>query len=1069
MEKVLERSANLQLGLKKIFRRFDKQDSGMLEKSELIRTLVAYLPGISEEETAGLARRYDYSKSGTYEIGELCAAMDRTYNSGGFEEEEAPPPPQAWGTEEIRPPPARDTYRDSFTRRNATGANDDDGASESSFPQAAAIRALDHGDQTERLYRFQSKLRDRLYTICSEKYLHIKGPKRLFKDKETLIKEIAMSEVSKAFNREKLTDNEDEPGVMRADFETFRRVLHKYRTPGQPFCTAGDLKEMWALCDSGNYKLFLEVLYAPESDEPQEGASARSRRRAQAEAPTLKYHATSSMVMPPTGWDQDKRAMMRRSASVPDQALNLEWVYGYNTEANGPNLYTTAEPGVVVFVVAAVVVILTLGVDEQEKSQRFFLGHSDDIVALAVDSSGTLAATGQVASIGDSGAMIPFVLVWDLETLETLRRIDSVVTSGTLLRSVAGLCFSSDSSMLVVISVDDKHTLGVFDLVSDPPTLVGEEGAQNGAPTMVQVCSLAPPMVAASFCVKQCWVTVGKSSHIKFWLLDPTAAEPLRSVKGKHGDIEPPKNITSIGFVDGDDITLTGGDNGAMYTWRLGECTMWQQLHRPDSSILVTTWDKVNSMLWTAGSDSDLKCWSVKDYECTLIKTFDLSVEGAGRMTIAPTEVIAGDNQSVRSGATGKSGRSGKSGASGKSGKSGKSGATGKSGKSKGTARSSGGSGKNKANLIRKQKELEKGVWIKDVLILEPGVMLVATDAGSFWFIDDPAERCEEIYFYHGGSPIADETYYGGVHGVAPHPSKNCVFASAGEDKLLAVWDASHRRRISTGRLQEIARCVAWSPDGNHLAVGFVGGFLGVYDSRSMLRVAWHHRAGETISVLKYSPNGRQLATGSHENHIDLYDVRQNYHFRKRLMGHSSYVMKLDWSEDSKLIVSNCGAYEILYWDAIKGVCVRASRDSTESDTLWHTFTCVLGFPVMGIWESGWDRTDVNTVSTSGDKRLVVLGDDFGDVHLMNNPCIIQHAPRRAYSGHSSHVADITFLLDDQRVISAGGHDKALFQFRVEHDPYSAGAAQSDVSTRPGESVKPPPPNPKRAWKEFGV
>ena len=47
----------------------------------------------------------------------------------------------------------------------------------------------------------------------------------------------------------------------------------------------------------GNYKLFLEVLYAPESDEPQEGPAARSRRRAQAEAPMFKYPATSRYIM----------------------------------------------------------------------------------------------------------------------------------------------------------------------------------------------------------------------------------------------------------------------------------------------------------------------------------------------------------------------------------------------------------------------------------------------------------------------------------------------------------------------------------------------------------------------------------------------------------------------------------------------------------------------------------------------------------------------------------------------------------------------------------------------------
>ena len=111
--------------------------------------------------------------------------------------------------------------------------------------------------------------------------------------KETLIMEIARGEVIKAFNREPLQEDEEDPEVKRADFETFRRVLYKYRTPGQPFCATADLKELWELCDKGNFKLFLEVLYAPEESEPQEGSAAKSRRRAQAEAPMFHYPATT--------------------------------------------------------------------------------------------------------------------------------------------------------------------------------------------------------------------------------------------------------------------------------------------------------------------------------------------------------------------------------------------------------------------------------------------------------------------------------------------------------------------------------------------------------------------------------------------------------------------------------------------------------------------------------------------------------------------------------------------------------------------------------------------------------
>jgi len=56
--------------------------------------------------------------------------------------------------------------------------------------------------------------------------------------------------------------------------------------------------------------------------------------------------------------------------------------------------------------------------------------------------------------------------------------------------------------------------------------------------------------------------------------------------------------------------------------------------------------------------------------------------------------------------------------------------------------------------------------------------------------------------------------------------------------------------------------------------VGFIGGFLGVYDSTTLQRLAWHHRTSGDIDVVKFSPNGRQLAAGSHENVIDLYDVK---------------------------------------------------------------------------------------------------------------------------------------------------------------------------------------------------
>jgi hypothetical protein len=48
--------------------------------------------------------------------------------------------------------------------------------------------------------------------------------------------------------------------------------------------------------------------------------------------------------------------------------------------------------------------------------------------------------------------------------------------------------------------------------------------------------------------------------------------------------------------------------------------------------------------------------------------------------------------------------------------------------------------------------------------------------------------------------------------------------------------------------------------------------------------------------------------------------LRRDFKHVRRLKGHTSYVTHLDWSADSSLIQSNCGAYEILYWDVAKGI-----------------------------------------------------------------------------------------------------------------------------------------------------
>ena len=74
----------------------------------------------------------------------------------------------------------------------------------------------------------------------------------------------------------------------------------------------------------------------------------------------------------------------------------------------------------------------------------------------------------------------------------------------------------------------------------------------------------------------------------------------------------------------------------------------------------------------------------------------------------------------------------------------------------------------------------------------------------------------------------------------------------------------------------------------------------------------------------------------------------------------------------------------------------------------------------------------------------LVAADDSGQVHLLNYPCVIDKAPRKELGGHCSHVPNVRWLAGDRRVVSAGGHDRTLFQWAVEGDddtPPDFGAA----------------------------
>ncbi|XP_055316074.1 echinoderm microtubule-associated protein-like 2 isoform X2 [Sitodiplosis mosellana] len=269
------------------------------------------------------------------------------------------------------------------------------------------------------------------------------------------------------------------------------------------------------------------------------------------------------------------------------------------------------------------------------------------------------------------------------------------------------------------------------------------------------------------------------------------------------------------------------------------------------------------------------------------------------------------------------------------------------------------------------------------------------------------------------------------VWGLAIHPNMP-QFVTGGRDRLLQLWDSLSHSVVWSKDIGEQIQCCAFSVDGAMIAVGTVFGKWIIFDALTREALTQHIDGQEAIQAIEFSPDGKLMAIGSRDNNIYIYQVGDDYRrFAKvgRCAGHSSYVKHVDWSEDSQVLRSNSGDYEVLYWNPT--LCRQITSSSTTNDIKWATQNCSLSFQTIGVWPEHADGTDINAVCKNFEGSLMASGDDFGKVKLFLYPATQPKTLSHSYGGHSSHVTDVKFMHDDARLISTGGNDTSVMQWVV--------------------------------------
>ncbi|XP_054882282.1 echinoderm microtubule-associated protein-like 6 [Poeciliopsis prolifica] len=240
--------------------------------------------------------------------------------------------------------------------------------------------------------------------------------------------------------------------------------------------------------------------------------------------------------------------------------------------------------------------------------------------------------------------------------------------------------------------------------------------------------------------------------------------------------------------------------------------------------------------------------------------------------------------------------------------------------------------------------------------------------------------------------------------------------------------------------MEEAVRSVAFSLDGSQLALGMKDGSFTVLRVRDMTEVVHIKDRKEVIHEMKFSPDGAYLAVGSNDGLVDVYAVAQRYKKVGECSKSTSFITHLDWTVDGKILQSNDGAGERLFYRMPQHLWRSAflppavGKPITNIEEVkgqrWASWSSILGSEVSGIWPKYSDSTAINAVDANLSAGVLVSGDDLGLVKLYRFPCLRRGAKFKKYLGHSAHVTNVRWSSDLQSVLTTGGADHALFQWR---------------------------------------
>ena len=228
-------------------------------------------------------------------------------------------------------------------------------------------------------------------------------------------------------------------------------------------------------------------------------------------------------------------------------------------------------------------------------------------------------------------------------------------------------------------------------------------------------------------------------------------------------------------------------------------------------------------------------------------------------------------------------------------------------------------------------------------------------------------------------------------------------------------------RALAGGRVSEyrVINDAALSPDGKRLASvhgqGFsVKGTLRIWDVATGVMLERLDGIDTPMWVVKWSPDGKMLATGGHGGSIQLWDTT-TWQPLNHLEGAVGFVRELEWSPDSRRVATGDSRGFLRVWDATDGRAV--------VNSLLHSkdIAAIAWSPDgKSIATGGWDNAAIIFDLASG-KPLYKFGDKSYVTSLAWSP-----DSRRLAAGGLSNLVTIIDATNGVQLQSLAGHKNSI-------------------------------------------